>query len=117
MQKKLDSYKGPLSNSQTANGMNAALRNAVRLAKDARLLLDADRLNADEVRDDREVSVTPDPRWLAALQSLSRPKTSLALEKSAVNRRQDCVVFAEGANSSGGAGEVARKLVLQVFQV
>ncbi|WP_262405460.1 AbiV family abortive infection protein [Pseudomonas fluorescens] len=44
MQKKLDSYKGPLSISQTARGMNAALRNAVRLAKDARLLLDADRL-------------------------------------------------------------------------
>lgn len=44
MQKKLDSYKGPLSISQIANGMNAALQNAARLAKDARLLLDSDRL-------------------------------------------------------------------------
>lgn len=44
MQQKLDSYKGPLSITQIADGMNAALRNAARLAKDARLLVDADRL-------------------------------------------------------------------------
>lgn len=44
MQQKLDSYKGPLSIAQIADGMNAALRNAARLAKDARLLVDADRL-------------------------------------------------------------------------
>lgn len=44
MQQKLDSYKGPLSITQIADGMNAALRNATRLAKDARLLFDADRL-------------------------------------------------------------------------
>lgn len=44
MQRKLDSYKGPLSITQIADGMNAALRNAVRLAKDARLLVDAERL-------------------------------------------------------------------------
>ncbi|MNF95862.1 hypothetical protein D3C84_786310 [compost metagenome] len=43
MQRKLDGYKGPLCNSQIAIGMNAALKNAVRLAKDARLLLDAER--------------------------------------------------------------------------
>lgn len=44
MQQKLDSYKGPLSNTQIADGMNAALQNAARLAKDARLLIDAGRL-------------------------------------------------------------------------
>lgn len=37
-------YNGPLSITQIADGKNAALRNAARLAKDARLLVDADRL-------------------------------------------------------------------------
>ena len=39
-----EKYRGALSAAQIADGMNAARRNALRLAADARLLLDADRL-------------------------------------------------------------------------
>jgi AbiV family abortive infection protein len=41
--KKLDQYKGPLSPSQIAEGMNAAAANAKRLQEDAKTLLDAKR--------------------------------------------------------------------------
>lgn len=41
--KRLDQYTGTLSADQVAAGMNAALRNAKRLADDARLLLDNER--------------------------------------------------------------------------
>lgn len=44
MPKKLPSYKGKLSFLQIAEGMTAALKNAERLALDAKLLLDAGRL-------------------------------------------------------------------------
>ncbi|WP_041931115.1 AbiV family abortive infection protein [Pseudomonas brassicacearum] len=43
MHQKLEIYKGPLSNSKIADGINAASANALRLACDARLLLDAGR--------------------------------------------------------------------------
>jgi AbiV family abortive infection protein len=39
LKKKLNQYKGKLSSSQIADGMNAAIRNAKRLANDAELLL------------------------------------------------------------------------------
>ncbi len=41
--KRLDSYKGRLDHKQIADGINAARRNALRLAEDARTLLDANR--------------------------------------------------------------------------
>jgi AbiV family abortive infection protein len=37
-------YRGPLTAAEIAEGMNAARRNAKRLATDARILLDAERL-------------------------------------------------------------------------
>src|SRR5258708_40218343 len=37
-------YRGPLTPGQVAEGMNAAIRNARRLATDAKLLLDSGRL-------------------------------------------------------------------------
>ena len=40
---KLNQYAGPLSHAQVAAGMNAAIRNARRLADDAKLLLEAKR--------------------------------------------------------------------------
>lgn len=40
---KLKPYRGPLTSSQIAEGMNAARENAARLAKDARLLFDNQR--------------------------------------------------------------------------
>jgi AbiV family abortive infection protein len=43
MQKKLDTYQGNLTTAQVAEGMNAAVRNAQRLAEDAKTLLDARR--------------------------------------------------------------------------
>lgn len=43
-QKKLAQYKGQLTASEVAAGMNAAQANARRLAHDAKLLLDSDRL-------------------------------------------------------------------------
>ena len=43
MLKKLQQYTGQLSSSEIAEGMNAATRNAERLANDARLLFEADR--------------------------------------------------------------------------
>ena len=44
MKKKLDAYRGRLTAAQIADGMNAACRNANRLAEDARILLDAGRI-------------------------------------------------------------------------
>lgn len=44
MQKTLPSYKGRLSFAKIAEGMNAAVENAARLAHDAKLLLDAGRV-------------------------------------------------------------------------
>lgn len=43
---KLPQFKGELSAAQIASGMNAARRNARRLADDARLLLDAERFSS-----------------------------------------------------------------------
>jgi AbiV family abortive infection protein len=43
MTSKLQQYMGPLSSAEIAEGMNAATRNAERLAKDARLLFDNER--------------------------------------------------------------------------
>ena len=40
MQRKLNSYKGNLTPSQVADGINAARRNAIRLLTDAKILLD-----------------------------------------------------------------------------
>src|SRR5271169_2125890 len=37
-------YRGPLTAAEIAEGMNAARRNALRLAADARILVDAERL-------------------------------------------------------------------------
>jgi AbiV family abortive infection protein len=42
--KKLDSYKGKLASAQIAEGINAAIQNAKRLAEDAELLFNAERL-------------------------------------------------------------------------
>ncbi len=42
--RKLDQYRGPLSLAQIAEGMNAALENAARLARDARLLMENGRM-------------------------------------------------------------------------
>jgi AbiV family abortive infection protein len=44
LKKRLDVYKARLSAAQIADGMNAACRNANRLAEDARVLLDAGRV-------------------------------------------------------------------------
>ena len=41
VKKKLNAYRGRLSAAQVAAGMNAAAKNASRLAKDAAMLLDA----------------------------------------------------------------------------
>jgi AbiV family abortive infection protein len=41
--KKVQQYRGPLSSAEIAHGMNAARENAVRLAKDARLLFENER--------------------------------------------------------------------------
>lgn len=43
MHQKLEIYKGPLTHSKIAEGINAASANALRLAHDARLLLEAGR--------------------------------------------------------------------------
>jgi AbiV family abortive infection protein len=43
LEKKLNGYKGALSPRQIAQGINAANKNAYRLAKDAKLMLDAGR--------------------------------------------------------------------------
>lgn len=43
MEKKLNSYRGKLSPSQIAKGINVAKENAARLAQDAKLLLDNER--------------------------------------------------------------------------
>jgi AbiV family abortive infection protein len=43
LKKKLNQYRGQLTPSQIAEGINAARRNAVRLAEDARALLDSGR--------------------------------------------------------------------------
>jgi AbiV family abortive infection protein len=43
VKKRLDQYKGGLEPEQIAEGMNAAIKNAVRLAEDANLLLERER--------------------------------------------------------------------------
>lgn len=63
MEKKLNSYKGPLSPQQIAEGMNAANKNAYRLATDAKLMLDAGRypsavaLAVLSIEESRKVSI------------------------------------------------------------
>jgi AbiV len=42
----LNQYRGSLSDAQIAEGINAALANAKRLAGDARLLIDAGRIQS-----------------------------------------------------------------------
>jgi hypothetical protein len=44
--RRLDQYKGKLSASQIAEGMNAAIRNSKRLAEDAELLLKEKRFSS-----------------------------------------------------------------------
>jgi AbiV family abortive infection protein len=63
MNKKLDGYKGRLNSAQVADGINAAARNARRLAEDAETLLNANRF--------------PSAASLAALSIEESGKTSI----------------------------------------